>query len=530
MNLALCMSMALVAADVNVPAGCVAADNAKVAGHGYADRVVHEKTGIELLLIPAGTFTMGTDDRNSSSATNPARQVTITRPFYMGKTEVTNGQFRRFVRAKPDYDGKADVDPNYDLYLLHLRGKSVMSDADPYPVVYVSWHNANAFCAWAGLKLPGEAQWEYACAAGTTTKFSFGDDLAEIPKYAWVDLAAGHRTHPVATKLPNPWGLYDMHGNVWEWCADDYIYQYKNAPSDETIRRDPNAQTKPLRGGSWSTGPARSLKRTPSWWFSTALGTVSRFNVAPGNAQHDRGFRVILPLTEVAPIKLPSKVARPKPLTPPPVPASPDGVMVAHFTFEEGTGTNVRDLSGRGNHGTNKGAHYVELGGDTGFALAFDSLKSTVDFGAVPDLNLLSHLTIEMWVNPRKLANSREIGVIGKGFNSFLISFTDALWFYIGNGSTFVSAPIKLNRWQHVVACYDRQSMRLYLDGKQVGRRQVDHPVPEGGRFFLRPPLPADREIDRPWSFLLDDVRIYSRALTPTEVARHYQQQSTGRR
>ena len=311
MSIALSMLLALLAADMKTPPGCVAAEGSRPVGHGYADRVVHEKTGIDLVFIPAGTFTMGTDDRNASSSPTPARPVTIRHPFYMGRTEVTNGQYRRFMEVSPDYRGQDDVDPNYDLYLRHFRGKSVMSDADEYPVVYVGWHNANAFCAWAGLKLPGEAQWEYACRAGTTTKFSYGDDLAEMGQYAWVDLAAGHRTHPVGTKLPNPWGLYDMHGNVWEWCADDYVYQYHGAPSDESLRRDPDAQTKPLRGGSWSTGPSRQVERTPSWWYSSAVGSAARFSVAPGNASHDRGFRVILPLD--VPAKEPGEAPAPTP-------------------------------------------------------------------------------------------------------------------------------------------------------------------------------------------------------------------------
>ena len=281
--------------ELKVPSGCVAPDGAKPGPHGYADRVIHEKTGIELILISAGTFKMGSNAPNLSSHVAPEHEVTMARPFYMGKTEVTNGQYRRFMKAKPDYQGEADVDPAYDLYLLHFRGKSVMSPEDAYPVVWVSWHNAQAFCAWAGLELPSEAQWEYACRAGTTTDYSFGNDEKEVHKYAWASFAANNHTHPVATKLPNPWGLYDMHGNVWEWCADDYIYRYETAPADGSIRRDPEAQTKPLRGGSWSTGPGVHRK-TPRWFHSSALGSIARFHVAPGNAGHDRGFRVILPL------------------------------------------------------------------------------------------------------------------------------------------------------------------------------------------------------------------------------------------
>ena len=289
---------------LKTPPGCKVAPDAKADPDGNADRVIHEKTGIELILIPAGSFMMGTDDRAASGGVGPAHKVTIVRPFYLGKTEVTNGQYRRFVQAQPDYKGEADVDPAYDLYLLQFKGKSVMSAADEYPVVWVSWHNAMAFCRWAGMQLPSEAQWEYTCRAGTTTHYSFGDGEGELHKYAWADLAAGHRTHPVATKLPNPWGLYDMHGNVWEWTVDDYVSGYHDAPADGSARLVPDAMTKTLRGGSWSTGPSTTKRETPAWFYSSVLGSVARFSVAPGDAWHDRGFRIVLPLPKEVAHKL----------------------------------------------------------------------------------------------------------------------------------------------------------------------------------------------------------------------------------
>ena len=303
-----CFCAAAQATELKAPGGCRLAQDAKAGPEGWADRVIHEKTGLELILIPAGSFMMGTEDRSRGTYVGPVHKVTIGQPFYMGKTEVTNGQYRRFTQAQPDYKGEADCDPAYDLYLLHFKGKSVMSAEDNYPVVWVSWHNATAFCRWAGLQLPSEAQWEYACRAGTTTHYSFGDSEGELHKYAWADLAAGHRTHPVATKLPNPWGLYDMHGNVWEWTLDDYrsryddqeegtgrLSGYDHAPTDGSARRVPDAMTKVLRGGSWSNGPG-VVRKTPVWWYSSAMGSAARFRVAPGNAWHDRGFRVVLPM------------------------------------------------------------------------------------------------------------------------------------------------------------------------------------------------------------------------------------------
>ena len=260
-------------ADLKAPAGCVPADDAKAGPNGSADRVIHEKTGIELLLIPAGAFLMGTKPN--------AREVTIPKPFYIGKTEITNARYRAFVEAT-GYEGKADTDPAYDLYLLHWNGKSLMSKDDAFPVVWVSWKNAKAFCQWAGLSLPTEAQWEYACRGGTTTKYYFGDSQHDFDDYGWGLTNSEALTHPVAQKKPNAWGLYDMHGNVWEWCQDD-CGEYDDAPSDGSARVDEGLATKSLRGGSWSNS-------TLSW----VAGSAARFSSAPGNASNDVGFRVSL--------------------------------------------------------------------------------------------------------------------------------------------------------------------------------------------------------------------------------------------
>ena len=259
--------------DLKIPPGCTPAPGAKVGHDGYADRVVHDKTGIELLLIPPGTFKMG-----EGNTFKTVREITISNPFYIGKTEVTNAQYRAFVDAT-GYDGETNTDPAYDLYLRHWRQKSIMPKEDEYPVVWVSWKNAKAFCEWAGLELPSETRWEHACRAGTTTAYSFGDDPKLLDDYAWYG-ANKPGTYPVAQKKPNPRGLYDMHGNVWEWTEDDFIYETETAPTDESARVEP-AMTKSLRGGAWSNSAVLSL-------------TVYRFNSAPTNASNDIGFRVVL--------------------------------------------------------------------------------------------------------------------------------------------------------------------------------------------------------------------------------------------
>lgn len=279
-----CMLLLMLAAPgTQVPDGCVAAPGAKPTESGFADRVIHEKSGIELVLIPAGSFSMGTDGRKAGSNTVPKHSVTFAKSFYMGKTEVTNAEYRRFISAS-GYEGKSDTDPAYDLYLRHFRGKSLMSADDHYPVVWVSWHNAKAFCTWAGLALPSEAQWEYACRAGATTLYYFGDKQKDFDDHGWGLTNSNGLTHRVAKKKPNPWGLHDMHGNVWEWCEDDYVYKYHGAPADGSARIE-GKMTKCLRGISWSNSTRPNFS-----------GSHARHNSAPGNAANNFGFRVVLNL------------------------------------------------------------------------------------------------------------------------------------------------------------------------------------------------------------------------------------------
>ena len=124
------------------------------------------------------------------------------------------------------------------------------------PVVGVSWHDAKRYCAWAGLRLPSEAEWEYACRAGTTTRYHSGDGETDLDRVGWYKKNAGSRLHPVGEKEPNGFGLYDMHGNVYEWCEDTYHDSYKGAPND---------------GSAW-------VDEGPTWrrWLPRAMGRATR--------------------------------------------------------------------------------------------------------------------------------------------------------------------------------------------------------------------------------------------------------------
>lgn len=199
----------------------------------------------------------------------PAHYVTISRPFYMGACEVTNAQYEQF-------------DPAHRA----LRGKLGFSTGDDEAVVFVDWHEATKFCQWLSntegthYRLPTEAEWEYACRAGTTTAYQWGDEPDK--GHGWCNAAdlTGKRTFkkwwdtfpwsdgyvftaPVGWFKPNAWGLSDMHGNVWEWCSDWYEKGYYARSPREDPAGPTTGQYRVLRGGSWDHSPAplRSANR-----------------------------------------------------------------------------------------------------------------------------------------------------------------------------------------------------------------------------------------------------------------------------
>jgi len=273
----------------------------KVAAKQYQQRWANrlqsqvEKTnsiGMKLVLIPPGEFQMGNDRSDKSQddgSDTPQHKVRITNAFYLGVTEVTQEQYQRVMGQNPS---KFEGDPQR-------------------PVETVSWEDAVEFCRrlneMEGVtsRLPTEAEWEYACRAGSSTTFCYGDEYsAELAEYAWWDQTAGGTTHPVAQKKPNAWGLYDMHGNVFEWCNDwfDRNY-YKHSPSDDPPGPDATVDDKRsmstslenwrrnqwhrvFRGGCWNiNGPtctsAYRLHGLPSGVNNQSffLGTVG-FRVA----------------------------------------------------------------------------------------------------------------------------------------------------------------------------------------------------------------------------------------------------------
>ncbi len=230
---------------------------------------------LEMVWIPGGTFMMGRypGEQESSSIEDPQRQVTLP-GFWMAKHELTKRQWVAVMGTTP------------------WSGEDYVLDDLDSPAVYVSWDDAKSFItALNGLtgktfRLPSESEWEYACRAGTITRFYWGDDpdYAVGNAYCWWtynawDVNEGY-AHVVGLKLPNTFGLYDMHGNVWEWCEDDWHWGYSGAPTDGSAWVDsPRGSLRMVRGGGWGDG-------------GSYCRSARRFSNIPSDAYGTGGFRL----------------------------------------------------------------------------------------------------------------------------------------------------------------------------------------------------------------------------------------------
>jgi formylglycine-generating enzyme required for sulfatase activity len=298
----------------------------------YVETIPGSTVKFEMIAIPGGNFQMGSPNTEAARSPDEGPQHPVgIRPFWMGKTEVTWDEYDLYWKKEEGAKKPANLSP------AERNADAVSRPTPPYadetfghgreghPVLCITHHAAMEYCRWLSAKtgktyrLPTEAEWEYACRAGTKTAYFFGDDPKQLADYAWYSANAEDLTHPVGQKKPNPWGLYDMYGNVAEWCLDHYRKDYyATFPADRVTIEPVLVPTADrfghvARGGSWADDAARLrsatrrgsdktwIRRDPQrpqsiWWLTDADFV---------------GFRVVRPLEELDNLKgLCSKVTR----------------------------------------------------------------------------------------------------------------------------------------------------------------------------------------------------------------------------
>jgi formylglycine-generating enzyme required for sulfatase activity len=271
--------------------------------------------GMKLVLIPPGEFLMGSTDEEitvlivrdkwdkSVATEGPRHRAKISKPFFLGMYSVTQREYEKVMGNNPSAFTERQMEasgfkPPLAQRQIEERGKDVQrvtgKDTSRHPVETVSWDDAIEFCrrlsatpaeraARRVYRLPTEAEWEYACRAGTTTRWSFGDDEASLRECAWFWGNSGATTHPVGEKKPNAWGLYDMEGNVLQWCADWFSADYyeQSPPNDPT--GPPAGLYRVSRGSRWNIINPKSSR------------SASRNHTGPADARFDTiGFRVVV--------------------------------------------------------------------------------------------------------------------------------------------------------------------------------------------------------------------------------------------
>ena len=249
-----------------------------------------------MVRIPAGSFMMGSParERSRTASEGPEHKVTLSHDFYLGRYEVTQAQWKAVTGVNP----------------AHIQGANGFSEDLNKPVESVSWNEiagpggfiakVNQHLAATGrgqVRLPSEAEWVYACRAGTTTRFYFGDSLlsddeasngpagaAAYPgtrgDYMWFSANSGGTTHPVGTRRPNAWGLYDMAGNVWEWCQDWAHDDYRGAPAAGRAWETPAGEWRLVHGGAWDNHASYCRSANQSTYY-------------PDDRSDDVGFRLV---------------------------------------------------------------------------------------------------------------------------------------------------------------------------------------------------------------------------------------------
>ncbi len=290
----------------------------------YTNTIPGTQVTYVMIPVPGGEFEMGSPENEPGRKPDegPRHKVRIS-PFWIGKFEVTWNEYELFMypddekKLRAEFPTEAAVNQISDAVSRPSKPYTEMSfgmGRDGYPAICMTQHSANKYCHWLSAKtghfyrLPTEAEWEYACRAGTTTAYSFGDDPSKLGEYAWFEENGDFKYQKVGRKKPNPWGLHDMHGNVWEWCLDEYVADYTKVIEKAGVVDPWYKATVPyphvVRGGSYDDPPdrLRSAARRGSdrtwkmrdpqlpksiWWHSDApwvgFRLVRPFKVPPAD-------------------------------------------------------------------------------------------------------------------------------------------------------------------------------------------------------------------------------------------------------
>jgi formylglycine-generating enzyme required for sulfatase activity len=363
--------------------------------------------GMKMVVIPPGRFTMGRSPRDAEVFAPeklpdddlPTHSVTLTKPFAIAATEVTQKQWREVMGTTP------------------WVGKQQIGGSDDCPATYVSWKDAREFCKRlsekenAEYRLPTEAEWEWACRAGTETSFSFGEDVKELHDHAWARNNAQDQPHPVAQKKPNPWGLFDMHGNAWEWTEDIYgPYSAEAAVDPRSGPGTPQAK-RTLRGGCFWSVPTSDYRSAARRSWPETLG------------YSESGFRPILVLPE------------------PPVPIS---LLPSQL-------------------------------GESSFALQFDGATSHVEVPDIGlDISQPFTVEVWAWCDPT-IHNQYILSTSGaalrlarEGKCVFYVVQDPGI-------GTLSDMPLPPRQWVHLAGVSDGAEHRLYVNGKRQQMSQPHH-------------------------------------------------------
>lgn len=415
---------------------------------------------LTMVRIPVGTFQMGTEITDDYRLKNsrPVHTVTISEPFYMGLTEVTQAQWRAVMGNEPWSGQEWTIDPD---------------NPAASPASYVSWSDARAFCAAVetatgyALRLPSEAEWEYACRAGTTTEYSFGDDPAGVSDYAWwtgnTREIGEWYGHAVAQRLPNPWGLYDMHGNVLEWCEDCWHEDYQGAPANGEAWAD--ACNDPYGGGLF-------VCRGGSWWRASHPGQAYQDvrsalrGCSSDRRDYEHGFRVAI---DAANVPTPQPDDNPDP--------SDEEIslvdITGRVTLSEGSGLDLATTGVRGALGgtvsvAQDGSFQIEMNEEaTGLLELVDENGTVLLMSVVPKHPLLTP-------EPSTTSRAREI-------NGGPTPFSTAQSLVMLQPGVTVSDPLLAHALLTIIADLpETQSLSDVIDRKLAeGKRPAEEPDAE---------------------------------------------------